>query len=71
MDEADRLLIQGHEIKLTSILASLPKQRRTGLFSATMTSQIKNLIKVGMRNPFFIDVQVYSDKEIFGSKKDS
>lgn len=68
MDEADRLLIQGHEVKLTTVFNSLPKQRRTGLFSATMTSQIKNLVRIGMRNPFFVDVQVYEGKEIFGKK---
>jgi len=68
MDEADRLLLQGHEVKLTTILNSLPKQRRTGLFSATMTSQIKNLVKIGMRNPYFVDVQVYEGKEMFGKK---
>lgn len=38
MDEADKLLEDGHEVKLNSILSMLPKQRRTGLFSATMTS---------------------------------
>ncbi len=35
----------------------LPKQRRTGLFSATITSGLKGLIRIGMRNPFFVEVQ--------------
>jgi superfamily II DNA/RNA helicase len=38
MDEADKLLIQGQEVHLSSILSTMPKQRRTGLFSATMPS---------------------------------
>lgn len=38
MDEADKLLEDGHEVKINYILSSLPKQRRTGLFSATITS---------------------------------
>lgn len=38
MDEADKLLDDGNEVKLNYILTSLPKQRRTGLFSATMTT---------------------------------
>lgn len=36
MDEADKLLEQNNETKLHDILQHLPKQRRTGLFSATM-----------------------------------
>src|SRR5437762_13150127 len=34
MDEADRLLDMGFKESLTGILKCLPKQRRTGLFSA-------------------------------------
>lgn len=38
MDEADKLLEDGNAVKLNYILSGLPRQRRTGLFSATMTS---------------------------------
>jgi ATP-dependent RNA helicase DDX55/SPB4 len=37
LDEADRLLEMGFERQLDSIMAKLPRQRRTGLFSATQT----------------------------------
>ena len=37
MDEGDRLLSLGFERSITTILGFLPKQRRTGLFSATQT----------------------------------
>lgn len=37
MDEADTLLDLGFETTITDILAMLPRQRRTGLFSATQT----------------------------------
>lgn len=37
LDEADRLLDMGFKIQLDAIMARLPKQRRTGLFSATQT----------------------------------
>lgn len=40
LDEADRLLDMGFEASLNSILARLPKQRRTGLFSATQTEEV-------------------------------
>ena len=39
MDEADRLFDMGFQIQLGKILQILPKQRRTGLFSAT---QVQN-----------------------------
>lgn len=58
LDEADKMLEMGYEVKLTSLIANLPKQRRTGLFSATMNSQIDNIVKAGMRNPIFIDIKV-------------
>lgn len=37
LDEADTLLSMGFQAALTAILGHLPKQRRTGLFSATQT----------------------------------
>jgi superfamily II DNA/RNA helicase len=41
LDEADRLLDMGFEKSINKILSRLPKQRRTGLFSATQTSQVR------------------------------
>lgn len=37
LDEADRLLEMGFQKQLDAIMAMLPRQRRTGLFSATQT----------------------------------
>ncbi len=61
LDEADKMLELGYERKVNNLIEKLPKQRRTGLFSATMNSQIENLIKVGMRNPVFIDIKINED----------
>ncbi|CAI9724322.1 ATP-dependent RNA helicase DDX55-like [Octopus vulgaris] len=57
MDEADRLLESGFEASLNTILSYLPKQRRTGLFSATQTDEVEKLIRAGMRNPVRISVK--------------
>lgn len=51
LDEADRLLEMGFEDALTDILKYLPKQRRTGMFSATQTTELKKLIKAGVFGP--------------------
>ena len=37
LDEADRLLSLGFENTINSVMSLMPKQRRTGLFSATQT----------------------------------
>uniref|UniRef100_A0A8C0G327 ATP-dependent RNA helicase n=1 Tax=Bubo bubo TaxID=30461 RepID=A0A8C0G327_BUBBB len=57
LDEADRLLDMGFEASLNAILDFLPKQRRTGLFSATQTQEVENLVRAGLRNPVRISVK--------------
>ena len=58
LDEADRLLDLGFAQAITQIIRLLPKQRRTGLFSATQTDELKQLMRVGMRNPMKVQVSV-------------
>src|SRR2546423_2431995 len=58
MDEADRLLDMGFKESVTKIVQSLPKQRRTGLFSATMTDAVSELVRTGLRNPVRVVVKV-------------
>lgn len=57
LDEADRLLDMGFEMSLNAILGYLPKQRRTGLFSATQTQELEKLVRAGLRNPVRITVK--------------
>jgi len=58
LDEADKMLELGYGKQLTYLVSKLPKQRRTGLFSATINSQIENMIKIGMQNPIFVDIKI-------------
>lgn len=58
LDEADRLLDMGFSASLNKIMSLLPKQRRTGLFSATMTDGLHELVRAGLRNPVRVVVKV-------------
>ncbi|KAE8257636.1 hypothetical protein A4X13_0g2230 [Tilletia indica] len=71
LDEADRLLDANFGETLKQILAVLPKQRRTGLFSATMTDALGELVRMGLRNPVRVVVKVAQkqDAQKAGSKK--
>ncbi|XP_021554182.1 ATP-dependent RNA helicase DDX55 isoform X3 [Neomonachus schauinslandi] len=42
---------------INTILEFLPKQRRTGLFSATQTQEVESLVRAGLRNPVRISVK--------------
>ncbi|GAA6031681.1 hypothetical protein JCM8097_001931 [Rhodosporidiobolus ruineniae] len=66
MDEADRLLDLGFTPTLTRLLEHFPKQRRTGLFSATMSDALSQLVRVGMRNPVRVVVKVEAKKAVKG-----
>eukprot|EP01035_Chromulina_nebulosa_P020018 gene20018-25993_t len=48
-DEADTLLDMGFKETINQILQLLPKQRRTGLFSATQTNEVKELARAAAR----------------------
>ena len=58
LDEADKLLDIGFKDTIDQVLKMLPKQRRTGLFSATQTKGLKDIARAGMRNPVSITVQI-------------
>ncbi|PWN42613.1 P-loop containing nucleoside triphosphate hydrolase protein [Ceraceosorus guamensis] len=60
LDEGDRLMDAGFSHDVEGILNYLPKQRRSALFSATMTDAITRLASLGLRNPARIVVTVKS-----------
>ncbi|XP_052216013.1 ATP-dependent RNA helicase DDX55-like isoform X1 [Dreissena polymorpha] len=61
LDEADRLLDMGFEASINTILSFIPKQRRTGLFSATQTDEVEKLIRAGLRNPVRVTIKEKSN----------
>lgn len=61
----------GFQATLSKILTHLPKQRRTGLFSATMTDAdaLSELVRVGLRNPARITVKIQTKKAGSGPRQ--
>ncbi|KAF9985058.1 nucleolar DEAD-box protein required for synthesis of 60S ribosomal subunit [Mortierella antarctica] len=56
MDEADRMLEDGFSAELTEIVNACPKSRQTMLFSATMTDNVDELIRMSLDRPVRLQI---------------
>eukprot|EP00795_Rhopilema_esculentum_P009080 gene9079-16734_t len=56
MDEADRILNMDFEEEVDKILRIIPKERRTYLYSATMTKKVQKLQRASLQNPVKVEV---------------
>lgn len=56
MDEADRILNMDFEVEVDKLLKVIPRERRTFLFSATMTKKVKKLQRACLRDPVKVEV---------------
>ncbi len=57
LDEADEMLNMGFREEIEQVLVSLPAERQTVLFSATMPKPILALTKKYQKNPVFLKVE--------------
>ncbi len=56
LDEADMMLSMGFSEDVETILESVPSQRQTMLFSATMPGWVKNITRRHLQNPALVDL---------------
>lgn len=56
LDEADRILNMDFEKEIDKILEQIPRDRRTYLFSATMTKKVGKLQRASLKDPVKIEV---------------
>ncbi|KAJ2949323.1 hypothetical protein O0L34_g6276 [Tuta absoluta] len=56
MDEADRILNMDFEVEVDKILRVIPRERRTYLFSATMTKKVAKLQRASLQDPVKVEV---------------
>ena len=56
MDEADRLLDMDFGPSINKILKFVPRERRTYLFSATMSSKVESLQRASLRDPAKVSI---------------
>ncbi len=61
LDEADRMLDMGFYKDVTKIVQSCPKKRQTLLFSATISSDIREIARAYMNHPTEVAVESYVD----------
>ena len=60
LDEADRMLDLGFSKTLNAIIENLPRERQTLLFSATQTKRVKDLARLGLKDPEYLSVHAES-----------
>ncbi|GFP98135.1 dead-box ATP-dependent RNA helicase 32 [Phtheirospermum japonicum] len=56
LDEADRILDVGFKKDVNAIISQLPKHRQTFLFSATQTKSVKDLARLSLKDPEYLNL---------------
>ena len=65
LDEADEMLDMGFADELEALVAAVPKERQTALFSATLAPRIKSIAKRYLND--FVNVSIPTEKPAAGS----
>ena len=60
LDEADRILDLGFEKAMNAIIANLPPNHQTLLFSATQTKSVRDLARLSLKDPQYVAVHQHA-----------
>ena len=63
LDEADKMFEMGFIDDVKKIISQVPRERQTLLFSATISTQVHDIVQNYMKNPAKIKVQSYVEQE--------
>ncbi|MDY2875439.1 MAG: DEAD/DEAH box helicase [Alistipes senegalensis] len=63
LDEADRMLDMGFSEDIMKIVAYMPRERQTIMFSATLPPKIRELAKTILRNPAEVNIAISKPNE--------
>jgi ATP-dependent RNA helicase DDX10/DBP4 len=63
LDEVDRTLDMGFKDTVDQILANMPRNKQTMVFSATVSKNVKRLARLSMKNPEIISIHNYEEQE--------
>ena len=64
LDEADKMFEMGFIEDVKKIISHTPKERQTLLFSATMSTQVHEIVRHYMKNPEKVKVQSYVEESM-------
>ncbi|CAG9772358.1 unnamed protein product [Ceutorhynchus assimilis] len=65
LDEADRCLDMGFKETMNGIIANLPPERQTLLFSATQTKSVQDLARLSLKDPSYVSInEMTTPKEL-------
>ena len=63
LDEADKMFEMGFIDDVKNIISQVPRERQTLLFSATISTQVHDIVQNYMKNPVKIKLQSYVEQE--------
>ncbi len=68
LDEADKMFEMGFIDDVKEIISRTPPSRQTLLFSATISTEVRDIARHYMKNPESVKANIYVDKQLLGQE---